>query len=140
MEDKRKIRVLMGKLGLDCHDTGISTFAHLFREQGFEVVYMGLHNTAEEIYESAIQEGVDVIGVSFLSGQHLPHMRKLMKLIKEKDGFMVIVGGVIPKADIAELEKMGVGKVFLPGTKVSEAVDFVREHVGRIERKRQWMS
>jgi len=119
----------MGKLGLDCHDTGITTFAHLFREAGFEVIYMGLHNTAEEMYKAAVQEDVDVIGVSFLSGQHLPHMKKLMNHIRDEDDFLVIVGGVIPKADIPELEKMGAGKVFPPGTMHGEAVEFIVTHV-----------
>lgn len=133
MEEKRKVRILMGKLGLDCHDTGISTFTHMFREKGFEVIYLGLHNTAEEMYESAVQEDVDVIGVSFLSGQHLSHMRKLMKLVKGEDGFLVILGGVIPKADIPELKNMGVSVIFPPGTMHDEVVDFLMKNIGQGE-------
>jgi len=98
----------------------------LLREEGFEVIYLGLHNSADDIYKIAVQEGVDVIGLSFLSGQQLPQVRKLMRLKKEEDSFYVIVGGIIPKADISELEKMGVEKVFPPGTSYSNIIKFVR--------------
>lgn len=127
MTERKRIRVLLGKLGLDCHDTGISTLAYLLREEGFEVIYMGLHNSAEDIYRTAIQEGVDVIGTSFLSGQHLPQMRRLMTLIRREDNIIVLVGGIIPKADIVELETIGVLKVFIPGTTSTEVINFISE-------------
>jgi len=123
-----KVRVLFGKLGLDCHDTGITTIARMLMEEGFEVIYGGLHNTAQGLYDIACQEAIDVIGVSFLSGEHMYHMRKLMDLIKEDDNLLVLVGGVIPKADISKLLKIGVGKVFTPGTMSDEVFTFIREN------------
>ncbi len=133
MNEGRKIRVLLGKLGLDCHDTGITTMAHMLREKGFEVVYMGLHNTAEGLYNAARQEGADVIGISFLSGEHLPHMRKLMGLIGKDEGLRVMIGGVIPKSDIPGLMKMGVGRVFPPGTMHWDVVDFIKARNGEVK-------
>ena len=126
MNRESKTRILLAKLGLDCHDTGITTLSYLLREEGFEVIYMGLHNSADNIYKTAVQEGVDVIGLSFLSGQQLPQMKKLMGLKRKEDSFYVILGGIIPKADISELERMGVDKVFLPGTLYSDIIKFVR--------------
>lgn len=121
---ERRVRVLLGKLGLDCHDTGITVMASLLREAGLEVIYMGLHNSAEDLYRTAVQEDVDVVGISFLSGQHLYHTRKFMLLLSRKDRFRVMLGGVIPKADIKELERMGVSRVFLPGTSHQEVLAF----------------
>lgn len=84
MNKKRKIRVLTAKMGLDCHDTGITTISHILRDVGFEVIYLGLHNSAEKILQAAQEEDVDVIGLSFLSGQHISQTKKLMNLIKKR--------------------------------------------------------
>jgi len=125
-KEDRRIRVLLGKLGLDCHDTGITVMARLLREAGMEVIYMGLHNTATDLHRTAVQEDVDVVGISFLSGQHLYHTRKFMDLKTDKDRFRVMLGGVIPRADVPLLEEMGVSRVFPPGTAHTTVVDFCR--------------
>jgi methylmalonyl-CoA mutase C-terminal domain/subunit len=124
----RKVRILTAKMGLDCHDTGIATISQMLKDSGFEVVYLGLHNSAEKILRSAIQEGVDLIGLSFLSGQHLAKTRSLLKLMKnEGETIPVFVGGVIPPDDIRKLKKIGVKRVFIPGTMFSEIIHAVRE-------------
>jgi len=126
----RKIRILTAKMGLDCHDTGITTISQVLREAGFEVIYLGLHNSAEKILRSAIQEGVDLIGLSFLSGQHLPKTRKLLELMKrEGERIPVFIGGVIPPDDVKKLEKMGIKRVFTPGTISSEIIRAIQETV-----------
>jgi len=126
----KKIRVLTAKMGLDCHDTAIVSLSQLLRDAGFEVIYLGLHNSAEKIIRLAQQEDVDIIGISFLSGQHLVQTNKLMEQIKtENENFVVVVGGVIPKADIPKLLSMGVARVFTPGTMTKEVVEFIRENV-----------
>ena len=110
-------RLLLAKMGLDCHDTGIVTVAQKLRESGFEVIYMGLHNTAPQVVKAAIEEGVDGIGVSFLSGQHMTQMRRLMEAMREEDlQVPVFCGGVIPSDDAAALREMGVAAVVAPGT------------------------
>jgi methylmalonyl-CoA mutase, C-terminal domain len=126
----KKIRILTAKMGLDCHDTGITMISQMLREAGFEVIYLGLHNSAEKILRSAIQEGVDLIGLSFLSGQHLPKTRDLLQRMKrERENIPVFVGGVIPPDDVKKLEKMGVKRTFIPGTMSSEIVQAIRETV-----------
>jgi methylmalonyl-CoA mutase, C-terminal domain len=130
MNEKRRIKVLTAKMGLDCHDTGITTISHFLRDAGFEVIYLGLHSSAEKILRAAQEEDVDVIGLSFLSGQHIPQTKKLMQLIKKKGvNVMVILGGVIPKDDILKLENVGVGKVFVPGTMSNEIIQYIKENV-----------
>ncbi len=110
-------RVLLAKMGLDCHDTGIVTVAQMMRENGYEVIYMGLHNYAEEVVNTAIAEDVDLIGVSFLSGQHETQTRDLLAAMKEADlEVPVMCGGIIPPDDAAELRRMGVADVIEPGT------------------------
>ncbi len=130
---ERKIRVVIGKPGLDGHDRGAKMMAFALRDAGMEVIYTGLHQPVENIVNTAIQEGTDVIGLSIMSGAHLPICQKLMKLIKEKDmeDVLVVVGGVIPSRDKLKLKEIGVDGVFSGGTRFDDAVYFIREHVTR---------
>jgi methylmalonyl-CoA mutase C-terminal domain/subunit len=125
----RKIRVLISKPGLDGHDRGAKVVALALREAGFEVIYTGLHQTVEEIVATALQEGVDVIGLSIMSGAHLPICQKMINLLREKDldQVILIVGGVIPKNDIPLLEEMGVQGVFPGGTPFQEFIAWLEE-------------
>jgi methylmalonyl-CoA mutase, C-terminal domain len=128
----RKIRVLLAKPGLDGHDRGAKVVAHALREAGMEVIYTGLHQPVESIVSQAVQEDVDVIGLSIMSGAHVPICRKLMKLIAEKDAQdkMVIVGGVIPAKDVEELKKMSVRGIFPGGARFSDIVEFIEKETG----------
>lgn len=126
-----KIRVLVAKPGLDGHDRGAKVVARALRDAGFEVVYTGLRQTPEEIAEAALQEDVNVVAMSILSGAH-PHLfPKVVNLLREKgmDDVLVIGGGVIPEGDIPALKDAGVAAVFTPGTPTGEVVDFIKEHV-----------
>ncbi len=127
---ERKIRVLLGKPGLDGHDRGAKVVAHAMREAGMEVIYTGLHQTVASILNQAIQEDVDVIGLSIMSGAHIPICKKLMGMIKEQgmENKLVAVGGVIPNRDIPILEKMGVAGIFPGGTHFDEIIKFIREN------------
>ena len=128
---ERKIRVLIAKPGLDGHDRGAKVVAAALRDAGMEVIYTGLHQTPEMIVEAAIQEDVDVIGVSILSGAHMVILPKILELL-EKEGakqIMLIGGGIIPEDEAKELERMGVRKLFGPGTPTSEISEFIREKV-----------
>ena len=119
-------RILLAKMGLDCHDTGIITVAQQLRESGFEVIYLGLHNSVDKVIKAAIEEDVDVIGVSFLSGQHMTQMKQLLVAMEsEKLEFPIICGGVIPNDDAAELKSMGVAEIFKPGTLTEEILEKV---------------
>jgi len=131
MSSKRRIRVLIAKPGLDGHDRGARIIARAFRDAGFEVVYSGLHQTPEQIVATAIQEDVDLIGLSILSGAHDYLFPRTIELLKEKqaEDIMVIGGGIIPEEDIPKLIKAGVKAIFTPGTKLEETVAWVREHV-----------
>jgi methylmalonyl-CoA mutase C-terminal domain/subunit len=122
-------RVLLAKMGLDCHDTAVVALARVLRDAGMEVIYLGLHNSAEKIAAAAEQEDVDVIGLSFLSGQQLPQTRKLVAALAERglDDRTLVVGGVIPRDHVAQLQALGVDRVFTPGTMMSEIVDYLRE-------------
>jgi methylmalonyl-CoA mutase C-terminal domain/subunit len=129
---QKRIRVLLAKPGLDGHDRGAKVVAHALREAGMEVVYTGLHQTVPSIVKQAIQEDVDIIGLSIMSGAHMPISRKLMALVAEegiKDK-VVVVGGVIPSRDIPSLKEMGVRGVFPGGSRFEEIVGFIREAVG----------
>jgi methylmalonyl-CoA mutase C-terminal domain/subunit len=130
VKDKR-IKVLVAKPGLDGHDRGAKVVAQALRDAGMEVVYTGLHQTIEQIVNTAIQEDVDVIGLSILSGAHIPLCEKLMRKLREKDlsDIMVIVGGVIPKRDVRKLKDMGVKGVFPGGASFDESIRFIRENV-----------
>lgn len=124
------IRVLLAKMGLDCHDTACVVLAHAMREAGMEVIYLGLHNSAQKVAAAAEREDPDVIGLSFLSGQHLPQTSKLVKELRERglDDVLLLVGGVIPHDHVAKLKELGVDEVFGPGTMPSEIVAYIREH------------
>ncbi len=126
-----KIRVLLAKPGLDGHDRGIKVIAAAFRDAGFEVIYTGLRQTPEMIVNAAIQEDVDVVGVSILSGAHMTLFPAIRKLLDEKKANDIILfgGGIIPDEDIRALEKMGINKLFTPGATTEETVQYVREAV-----------
>lgn len=128
-----KIRVLVGKPGLDGHDRGAKVVAAALRDAGMEVVYTGLHQTCESIVEAAIQEDVDVVGLSILSGAHMTIFPKVMKMLKAKKAADIIVigGGIIPADDMKKLERMGVHKLFGPGTPTSEIVDWIKTKTGK---------
>ena len=128
----RKIRVLVAKPGLDGHDRGAKVVARALRDAGMEVVYTGLRQSPEQIVAAAAQEDTDVIGLSILSGAHLPICRRIVELLRERemDGVKVFVGGIIPAQDIPELRSLGVSEVFLPGSSTVDVVDKVRAVVG----------
>ena len=128
--DKR-IKILIAKPGLDGHDRGAKIVARTLRDAGMEVVYTGLHQTPEQIVATAVQEDVDGIGVSILSGSHNYQFKKIMDLLKEKkiDDIVVFGGGIIPDEDIQGLKNIGVKEVFTPGTSTEEIVKFVRESI-----------
>lgn len=130
-QEKRKIRVLLAKPGLDGHDRGAKVVAHALKDAGMEVIYTGLHQTVQSIAEQAVQESVDVVGLSIMSGAHVPICRKLMNIFKEKgvDNVLTIVGGVIPSRDIPVLEELGVAGVFPGGTPFGDMVTFIRSNV-----------
>ena len=124
------IRVLVAKPGLDGHDRGAKVMVRALRDAGMEVVYTGLFQTPEMIAEAALQEDVDVVGLSILSGAHLTLFPRIMATLHERglDDVLVVAGGTIPKEDLAEVQKLGVAAVFGPGTSLREAVTFIREH------------
>jgi methylmalonyl-CoA mutase, C-terminal domain len=128
----RKIRILTAKVGLDGHDRGIKVISRALRDAGIEVIYTGLHQTPEMVVETAIQEDVDGIGISILSGAHMTLFPEILRLLREKGAGDIVVfgGGIIPDDDVEALEKMGVEKVFTPGTSLDEAVAFVKERFG----------
>jgi methylmalonyl-CoA mutase C-terminal domain/subunit len=128
---KKPIRVLLAKPGLDGHDRGAKVVAHALRDAGMEVIYTGLHQTAEQIVEAAIQEDVDVIGLSVLSGAHLPLTEKLMGLLRQEglEKTTVIVGGNVPGRDVEKLEALGVARVFRTGSRFEDIVGFIDERV-----------
>ncbi len=131
MVDER-IRVVIAKPGLDGHDRGAKVVARALRDAGMEVVYTGLHQTPEQIVETVVQEDADAVGLSVLSGAHMTLFRRLAELMSERgiDDVVVFGGGIIPDADIPELERLGVAKIFTPGATTTAIVDWVREHVG----------
>jgi len=126
-----KIRILIAKPGLDGHDRGVKVVARALRDAGFEVIYTGLHQTPEMIVNSAIQEDVDAIGLSILSGAHNALFPRIIQLRRERgaDDIVVFAGGIIPEEDIASLRTAGIAEIFTPGTSLQQIVDWVREHV-----------
>jgi len=132
----KKIRVLIGKVGLDGHDRGAKVIAAAFRDSGIEVIYTGLRQTPETIVEAALQEDVDAIGISILSGAHMTVFPKIKKLMDSKGLTDVLLfgGGIIPDEDIRELNDMGIGTLFTPGTPTYETINYVKDWV---ERKRK---
>jgi len=131
MSSERRIRVVVAKPGLDSHDRGAKIVARAFRDAGMEVIYTGLRQTPEQIVETALQEDVDVIALSILSGAHLTLFPRIMELLKSKglDDVLVFAGGIIPKEDIPHLKKIGIGGVFGPGTRTDTLVKFVLENM-----------
>ena len=125
------VRIVVAKPGLDGHDRGAKVIARALRDAGHEVIYTGLHQTPEQIVETAIQEDADVIGLSVLSGAHMTLFKKLLALLDERDArdIVVIGGGIIPEADIPLLKEMGVAEVFTPGASTTAIVTWVKEHV-----------
>ena len=136
---ERKIRVLVGKPGLDGHDRGAKVIASAFRDAGFEVIYTGLHQTPEMIVSAAVQEDVDVVALSVLSGAHMTLFRKVLELMEQEgaDHILLTGGGIIPEEDIDELESLGVGKLFGPGTSTAEPIRYVREWFAEHGRDRE---
>jgi methylmalonyl-CoA mutase C-terminal domain/subunit len=128
---EKRIRILVSKPGLDGHDRGAKVVAQALRDAGMEVIYTGLHQTIDQIINTAIQEDVDVIGLSIMSGAHLPICEKLTKEMKKKkiDDIMVVVGGVIPKRDIPKLQALGIKGVFPGGTPFDEPIHWIKENV-----------
>jgi methylmalonyl-CoA mutase C-terminal domain/subunit len=127
----RKIRILVAKPGLDGHDRGARIIARAFRDAGFEVIYTGLHQTPEQIVSAAIQEDVDLIGLSSLAAAHLRLFQKVIDLLQTQGAgdIMVVGGGIIPEQDIGKLRAMGVKEIFLPGSSLETIVDWVRDNV-----------
>ncbi len=126
-----RIRVVVAKPGLDGHDRGAKVVARALRDAGMEVVYTGLHQTPEQIVETAIQEDADAIGLSVLSGAHMTLFRRVKELLAERDASDIVVfgGGIIPADDIAELERLGVAKIFTPGATTASIIEWVRANV-----------
>jgi methylmalonyl-CoA mutase C-terminal domain/subunit len=130
----RKIRVLLAKPGLDGHDRGAKVVAHAMKEAGMEVIYTGLHQTVQGIVNQAIQEDVDVIGLSIMSGAHIPLCKKMESILKEQraDDKLILVGGVIPSRDIPALRELGVDGIFPGGSRFDEIIRFIRKSVKRL--------
>jgi methylmalonyl-CoA mutase C-terminal domain/subunit len=128
---ERKIRVLVAKPGLDGHDRGAKVIARAFRDAGFEVVYTGLRQMPEQIAEAALQEDVDVVALSVLSGAHNTLLPKIVQALRSRgmDDVLVVGGGVIPAEDIPGLKAQGIAEIFTPGTPTGDAVAYIREHV-----------
>jgi len=128
---EKKIRILVAKPGLDSHDRGAKVVARALRDSGMEVIYTGLRQTPEQIVETVLQEDVDVLGLSILSGAHMTHFPKIMNLMKQKDlkDVLVFAGGIIPEEDIEPLQKLGIREIFGPGTPTETVIDFVKKNV-----------
>ncbi|MGQ9673274.1 MAG: cobalamin B12-binding domain-containing protein [Candidatus Aminicenantales bacterium] len=130
---KKKLRILIAKPGLDGHDRGAKVICRALRDAGMEVIYTGLRRTPEEIVNAAIQEDVDLIGLSILSGAHPILFPRIMKLLREKGAadIPVIAGGIIPEKDIPRMKKLGIQEIFLPGTSTQEIVRWIEDHLAR---------
>ena len=131
MASERKIRVVVAKPGLDGHDRGAKIIARALRDAGMEVIYTGLHQTPEQIVETALQEDADAVGLSILSGAHMTLVPRVAELLKAQgaDDVVLVVGGTIPTDDVEELKKLGVSEVFTPGAPVQGIIDFIQEAV-----------
>jgi len=128
---ERKVRLLVGKVGLDGHDRGAKIVARALRDAGFEVIYTGLHQTPEMVVNTAIQEDVDAVSLSILSGAHMTLLPRVLELLREKGAgdISLFAGGIIPEDDIAQLKKAGVLEVFTPGATTQEIVEFTRNRI-----------
>jgi methylmalonyl-CoA mutase C-terminal domain/subunit len=130
-QEQRTIRCLVAKVGLDGHDRGAHVIARAFRDAGFEVIYSGLHKAPDEIVQAAVQEDVDVLGISILSGAHNTLVPKIVEGLEEYDAFddtLLLVGGIIPEEDREGLRELGVAEIFGPGASMEETIEFVREN------------
>ncbi len=127
----QRVRILIAKPGLDGHDRGVKVVARALRDAGFEVIYTGLHQTPEMIVNSAIQEDVDAIGLSILSGAHNTLFPRILELLRQRgaDDIVVFAGGIIPEEDVAPLKQAGIAEIFTPGTSLQSIVDWVRQHI-----------
>ena len=132
-----RIRVVVAKPGLDGHDRGAKVVARALRDAGMEVIYTGLHQTPEMIANAAIQEDVDVVGLSILSGAHMTLFPRVLELLREqgRDDVLVTGGGIIPKEDMEALQEKGVGRLFGPGTPTSDLIDYIRDWFAQRERQ-----
>ncbi|PSP57257.1 methylmalonyl-CoA mutase [Halobacteriales archaeon QH_7_66_36] len=129
--EERTVRCLVAKVGLDGHDRGAHVIARAFRDAGFEVIYSGLHKSPDEIVQAAVQEDVDVLGISILSGAHNTLVPKIVEGLEQYDAFedtLILLGGIIPDEDREGLKEMGVGGIFGPGASMEETIEFVREN------------
>ena len=140
MNLERKLRALLAKPGLDGHDRGVKIVARGYRDAGFEVIYTGLHQTPEQIVNAAIQEDVDLIALSCLSGAHMYLFTEVVKQLRRKgiNNVTVIGGGTIPREDIARLKEAGIKEVFLPGTPLREIIKWTKENVKPVDRLGAW--
>jgi len=131
MNQKRKIRILVAKPGLDGHDRGARIIARAYRDAGFEVVYSGLHQTPEQIVQAAIQEDVDMIGLSSLAGAHMYLFTRVAELLQENgvDDIVICGGGIIPEEDVPKLKKVGIKEIFTPGSALDDIVKWVKKNV-----------
>ncbi len=129
--NEKKIRVLVAKPGLDGHDRGAKVIARALRDAGMEVIYTGLRQTPEQIVQAALQEDVDAVGLSILSGAHMHLFPRIMELLRENkmDDVMIFAGGIIPDRDIPKLKEMGIAEIFPPGSPLQGIVEFVKSHV-----------
>lgn len=129
----RKIRILIAKPGLDGHDRGAKVLARSLMDEGFEVIYTGIHQTAEDIVRTAIEEDVDVIGLSVLSGAHMYHFRRVLELMRQNNlnDVLLIGGGIVPEEDKNRLIEMGVDAIFNPGASIKDISSFIREKIRR---------
>jgi len=140
MNSETRLRILIAKAGLDGHDRGVKVVARGYRDAGFEVIYAGLHQTPEQIASAAIQEDVDLVGLSCLSGAHMYLFSELVKQLREKggDNITIIGGGIIPKEDIPKLKEAGIKEIFPPGTPLKEIVRWTKEKVKPVDRLGAW--
>ncbi|HML95381.1 MAG TPA: cobalamin B12-binding domain-containing protein [Thermodesulfobacteriota bacterium] len=131
MKNERAVRILIGKVGLDGHDRGVKIISRALRDAGYEVIYTGLHNSPQVVAEAAVQEDVDAVGISILSGAHNYVFPELIRLFKEKgiDDVTLFGGGIVPKEDIERLREKGVKTIFEPGSSTDEIVRWVRDNV-----------
>ena len=131
----RHIRILTAKVGLDGHDRGIKVISRALRDAGVEVIYTGLHQTPEMVVDAAIQEGVDGIGISLLSGAHMTLFPEIIRLLRERDAGDIVVfgGGIIPDADIAGLKEIGVGAIFTPGASIASITDWLENALDQLD-------
>ncbi|AMM54119.1 cobalamin B12-binding domain-containing protein [Pyrococcus kukulkanii] len=141
MVERSKVRVLIAKPGLDGHDRGAKVVARALRDAGYEVIYTGIRQTPEQIVEAVVEEDIDVLGISILSGAHMVLIPKILKLLEERgirpnDDILVVAGGIIPPDDAEELKKMGVAEVFGPGTPLQEIIEFIDKNVEKLKKFR----